>query len=140
MQKKTLHDAARFLTWSDHETTHVPSAMKSPSRNIPISTVIVAATVVERFAPIERSASEKSDADARHSLAYPPRRSSRTSLPVLERDHALAHLVDHLAVVGDHQDRRAGAVDAVEELHDPDGRVGVEVPGRLVADRAAAGG
>src|SRR4029079_17974225 len=55
-------------------------------------------------------------------------------LPALERDHALAHLVDHLAVVRDHEDRRAGAIDAVEELHDPDARVGVEVPGRLVAD------
>ena len=32
--------------------------MKSPSRNIPISTVIVAATVVERFAPSDRSDSE----------------------------------------------------------------------------------
>ena len=36
--------------------------------------------------------------------------------------------------MGDHQDRRAAAVDPVEELHDPDGRVGVEVAGRLVAD------
>ena len=33
--------------------------MKRPSRNIPISTVIVAATVVERFAPMERNASLK---------------------------------------------------------------------------------
>ena len=49
-----------FLTWFDHETVHVPSAMKSPSRNIPISTVIVAATVVERFAPSDRHASETS--------------------------------------------------------------------------------
>src|SRR6476619_5467546 len=55
-------------------------------------------------------------------------------LPALERDHALAHLVDHLAIVSDHENRRAGAVDAVEELHDPDARVGVKVPGRLVAD------
>src|SRR5262245_56246846 len=52
----------------------------------------------------------------------------------LERDHALAHLVHHLTIVRDHEDRRTRAVDAVEELHDPDGRVGVEVPGRLVAD------
>jgi hypothetical protein len=33
--------------------------MKSPSRNIPISTVIVAANVVERFAVIDDHASEK---------------------------------------------------------------------------------
>ena len=34
--------------------------MKRPSRNMPISTVIVAATVVETFAPSERNDSEKS--------------------------------------------------------------------------------
>jgi hypothetical protein len=34
--------------------------MKSPSRNIPMKTVIVAAAVVERFAPSDRHASEKS--------------------------------------------------------------------------------
>ena len=33
--------------------------MKRPSRNMPISTVIVAAIVVERFAPSERIDSEK---------------------------------------------------------------------------------
>src|SRR3954453_13179548 len=49
-----------FFTWFDHDTVHVPSAMNRPSRNIPISTVIVAATVVERFAPSERHASETS--------------------------------------------------------------------------------
>src|ERR687883_203818 len=83
----------------------------------------------------------------RGASAAPPTRASALSFggvasaslvagepPVLEGDHALAHLVDHLAVVGDHEDRRPRAVDAVEELHDPDGRVGVEVPGRLVAD------
>jgi hypothetical protein len=33
--------------------------MKRPSRNMPMSTVIVAATVVEMFAPMERNASLK---------------------------------------------------------------------------------
>ena len=47
--------------WSLHESTHVPSAMKSPSRNIPISTVIVAANVVEMFAVIEDHASENNN-------------------------------------------------------------------------------
>ena len=59
----------------------MPRAMKRPSRNIPISTVIVAATVVERFAPIERTASEKTSLKRAHSVSYPPRRSSRMSLP-----------------------------------------------------------
>ena len=47
------------MTWSVHEMTQVPRAMKSPSRNIPIRTVMIAATVVERFAAIERKASVK---------------------------------------------------------------------------------
>src|SRR5436305_8525517 len=116
--------------------------MKRPSRNMPISTVIVAATVVERFAPSERHASDTSSL-RRPVMPRAPwslRRSLVSSAPlvaretaVLELDHPLAHLVDHLAVVRDHQDRRAAAVDPVEELHDPDRRVGVEVAGRLVA-------
>lgn len=53
----------------------------------------------------------------------------------LQGDDALAHGVDHLAVVGGHDDGGAGAVDAVQQLHDAqrDGRV--EVAGGLVADK-----
>ena len=54
---------------------------------------------------------------------------------VLERDHAAAHRVDHLAVVGDDEHGRAGAVDPVEQLHDPDRGLGVEVSGRLVGEQ-----
>ena len=109
--------------------------MKRPSRNMPISTVIVAAIVVERLAPSERIDSEKSSLNClirsrTRSAALVARQPA-----VLERDHAAAHLVDHLAVVGDHQDRRTRAVDSVKQLHDPDRRVRVEVPGRLVADQ-----
>ena len=50
-------------------------------------------------------------------------------------DHAPAHLVDHLLVVGRDDDGRAGAVDPVDQLHDPDRRLGVEVAGRLVAEQ-----
>jgi hypothetical protein len=39
--------------------TQLPRAMKRPSRNMPIRTVMTAATLVERFAPIDRKASEK---------------------------------------------------------------------------------
>ena len=56
--KKTL-TITSLRTWSVHEFTQEKRAMKRPSRNIPISTVIVAATVVERFAPMERNASLK---------------------------------------------------------------------------------
>jgi hypothetical protein len=47
------------LTWFVQEMTQLPRAMKSPSRNIPIRTVMTAATLVERFAAIDRKASEK---------------------------------------------------------------------------------
>src|ERR687895_1631808 len=123
--------------------------MKSPRRNMPMRTVIVAAIVVERFAPIERIASPTK------SLALTMIRpvvlaGTRWTWPgrsligaaalvaddgaVVEGDDALAHLVHHLAVVGRHHDGRPRAVDPVEELHDPDRGVGVEVPGWLVAD------
>ena len=75
---------------------------------MPISTVIVAATVVDRLAPSDRHAS------ANRSLERPviPRVAAAALVArqaaVLELDDALPHLVDHLAVVGDHQDRRAG--------------------------------
>ncbi len=57
--KSTCTSSSR-LTWSDQETVQVPSAISSPSRNMPISTVIIAAKVVERFAPRLRQASETS--------------------------------------------------------------------------------
>src|SRR5919202_1310644 len=77
--------------------------MKRPSRNIPIRTVTVAASVVDMFAPSERKDS------ARTVFRRVTTRSRRGA-------------------------RRARAIDAVEQLHDPDGRIGIEVPGRLVAD------
>ena len=58
--RKYTFTTSCFFTWFDHDTVQDPSAMNRPSRNIPISTVIVAATVVERFAPSERHASETS--------------------------------------------------------------------------------
>ena len=91
-----------------------------------MSTDTAEANVVARFAPIERSASEKTSR-----MRVIPRVPAAALVPHepsgLERDHAPAHLVHHLPVVRDHQDRRPGARDAVEQLHDPDGRVGIEV-------------
>src|SRR5438874_12824747 len=108
--------------------------MKSPSRNIPIRTVTVAASVVDTLAPSERNDSATMSLK-RSTLRLVPAASLVTrKAAVFQCDHTAAHLVDHLAVVRDHQDRCPGAVDAVEQLHDPDGRVGVEVAGRLVAD------
>ena len=54
---------------------------------------------------------------------------------LVELHDAAPHLVDHLAVVGHDDDGRAGAVDPVEQLHDPDGGLGVEVAGRLVREQ-----
>ena len=54
---------------------------------------------------------------------------------LVELQHAAAHAVDHRRVVRGDQHGRAGAVDAVEQLHDPDRRLGVEVAGRLVGQQ-----
>src|SRR3954447_24980058 len=50
-------------------------------------------------------------------------------LALRQLDDPAAHRVDDRRVVGGHHDRRAGAVDPVEQLHDPDAGVGVEVAG-----------
>ena len=54
---------------------------------------------------------------------------------MVELDDAPAHRVDDALVVGGHHHRRPGAVDAIEEPHDPDGRGRVEVSGRLVGEQ-----
>src|SRR5256885_12141830 len=54
---------------------------------------------------------------------------------VLHLDDPLAHLVDDLVVVRGHDDRRPGAVDPVEQAHDPDAGRGVEVTGGLVGEQ-----
>ena len=51
---------ARASRGSTRRRVQVPSAISSPSRNIPISTVIIAAKVVEMLAPRLRQASETS--------------------------------------------------------------------------------
>ena len=53
----------------------------------------------------------------------------------LELDHAAAHAVDHVRVVRGDQHGRAGAVDPVQQLHDPDRGLGIEVAGRLVGEQ-----
>ena len=62
-------------------------------------------------------------------------RSSRTIAAARDLDHAPAHAVDHRLVVRRDDHGRAGAVDPVEQLHDPDRRLGVEVAGRLVGQQ-----
>ena len=66
---------------------------------------------------------------------YMPAAWSRIDAALAQLDHAAAHLVDHLAVVGGDDDGRAGAVDPVDQLHDPDRGLGVEVAGRLVGQQ-----
>src|SRR5215216_4511786 len=54
--------------------------------------------------------------------------------PLVESKDAAAHLVHHLPVVRDDQDGGPGAVDPVEQLHDPDRGLRVEVAGGLVGE------
>src|SRR5437773_1385620 len=131
--------------------------MKTPSTSVVISTVRTAAMLGAALRESERKASLRKkptrivslvrvafDADAE--LAAQAHRELRGRLvgpvhagdlvadqaPLVELDDAPAHLVDHLAVVGRDDDRRARAVDPVDQLHDPDRRLGIEVAGRLV--------
>src|SRR5450755_4659492 len=53
---------------------------------------------------------------------------------VVELDDAAAHRVDDALIVCRHHHRRAGAIDAIEQAHDADGRRGVEVSGGLVGE------
>ena len=55
-------------------------------------------------------------------------------------DHAAPHPVHHVAVVGGDDHRRAGAVHPVEQLHDADRGLGVEVARSARRPAAAAGG
>ncbi len=56
-------------------------------------------------------------------------------LALIELQHAAAHLVDHRLVVGGDEHRGAGAVDPVEQPHDVDRGLGIEVAGRLVGEQ-----
>src|SRR5690349_8978160 len=55
--------------------------------------------------------------------------------PLLQLDDALAHLVHDVLVVRRHHDGGAGPVDPVEQLHDADGGLRVQVSGGLVRDQ-----
>src|SRR6266545_5393169 len=53
-------------------------------------------------------------------------------LAALDLDDPAAHLVDDVGVVRDHHHGRPGAVDPVQQPHDLDGGVRVQVSGGLV--------
>jgi hypothetical protein len=55
--------------------------------------------------------------------------------PAGQLDHAAAHLVDHRRVVRCDEHSGAGAVDPVQQLHDPDRGLRVEVARRLVGQQ-----
>ena len=128
------------------------TGMKTPSTSVVIRIVANAARLGAALRRSARSASLQEEAESHgygSRRARPlgggrrtrrstrpagrgPERSSRTMRPSLELDHAAAHAVDHLAVVRGDDHGRAGAVHAVQQLHDPDRGLGVEVAGRLV--------
>src|SRR5438093_575790 len=80
--------------------THVPSATNSPSRNMPMRTVIVAATVVETFAISERHASLKTTRTLTPLAAFRPSPAEPEHLRHLPPDRRLA-LALHLERVRD---------------------------------------
>src|SRR3954470_12696382 len=106
---------------SDSATVRMAASVISRLRR---RLVAVSLTTYPAEMAIRRPASSERSVDAAGLVAY-------DRAPV-ELDDAPAHLVDDALVVGGHDDGRTGAVDAVEQTHDPDGGVGVEVPGGLV--------
>src|SRR5215468_3597291 len=72
----------------------------------------------------------ESDDSAVHAARLVPH-----DLAALDLDDAATHLVHDVGVVRDHHDGGAGAVDPVEQPHDLDGGVRVEVSGGLVGQQ-----
>ncbi len=56
-------------------------------------------------------------------------------LTVAQLDHASLHLVDEAGLVCGHDHGRAAGVDPREQLHDVDGRAGIQVSGRLIGEQ-----
>src|SRR3954451_12209128 len=111
------------------------TGMKTPSTSVVINTVANAA----RLGAALRRSARRDSLKKKPSLIEPSVVLAAALVahdPALAQlDHTAPHLVDHVGVVGRDDHRRAGAVHAVEQLHDALGGVGVEVAGRLVGEQ-----
>src|SRR5829696_2720852 len=108
----------------------------APKKASEIAVVITIATVMVRFRRSPAATSEKtklSRMSAPHSVHAPGLVANEPAL--FQLDDAAAHRVDDVVVVGGHQDRGAGPVDALEQQHDVLAGVGVEVSGGLVGEQ-----
>src|SRR2546423_9148725 len=94
---------------------------------IVIMTLRRSETSVSRTKYLKRLTSGSDSVDAARLVAH--------EHAVIELDDAPAHRIDDALVVRRHHHGRAGAVDAVEQPHDTDGRRGIEVPRGLVGEQ-----
>ena len=109
------------------------TGMKTPSTSVVISTVATAARLGAALRRNARSASRRKKNELHRSASQVHAgRLVAHHAALVQLDHAAAHPVHHLVVVGGDDHRRPGAVHAVQQLHDPDRGLGVEVAGRLV--------
>src|ERR1700709_737523 len=91
----------------------------APKKASEIAVVMIIAMVIVRFRrrPAATSVKTKfSRMSATHPVDTPGLVADQVTL--LQLDHPAAHRVDDVVVVGGHQDRRTGPVDAFEQQHD----------------------
>ena len=104
----------------------------SPKTRMQMNVVVTAVMLMRRFRRRFLRASIRKNPVKSHRRTPPYLVADDT--PLLQGHYPFAHHVHHLPVVGRDQDGGAYAVDPVQELHDADAGVGVEVARRLVGD------
>src|ERR671933_144621 len=119
--------------WRIIPSTWALTSMPSPNTKTHTAVVVTAVTVMRRVRRMFLEASRRKNARLNLIGVYSPRLVAHDPA-CLERHHSLAHHVHHLSVVGRDDDCGADTVDPVQELHDADAGVRVEVSGRLVGD------
>src|SRR5215213_3440377 len=105
----------------------------SPKTRMQMNVVVTAVMLMRRFRRMFLRASPRKNPKLNLIGVRPPHLVANDT-PVLQGDDPLAHRVNHLPVVGRDNDGGAYAVDPVQQLHDADARVRVEVARRLVCD------
>src|SRR5919106_6802068 len=124
-------------SWNSSErarSTWVLISMPTPSKAKLTVTVTTVASVISglRRRPMPTSASRYRHLGA---IAVHPPALVAHDLAAVQLDHPPSHRVDDVLVVGGHDHGRAGAVDAVEQLHDANAGGRIEVARGLVAEQ-----
>src|SRR5215210_7163882 len=105
----------------------------SPKTRMQMNVVVMAVMLMRRFRRRFLTASATKNPKLNF-IGVSPLHLVADDTPLFEGDDPLAHHVDHLPVVGSDQNGGAYAVDPVQQLHDADAGVGIEVARRFVGD------